>query len=66
MLASSLTVWSGFRFVRRAADRGIPVAIVNIGPTRADPIATLKIERKVGEFLPQLLDHVGPRMVARV
>ena len=51
---SSLTVWSGFRFVRRAADRGIPIAIVNIGPTRADDLATLKIEAKCGEVLGSL------------
>jgi NAD-dependent SIR2 family protein deacetylase len=48
---SSLTVWSGYRFVKRAADRGLPIAIVNIGPTRADDLATLKIERKCGEVL---------------
>jgi NAD-dependent SIR2 family protein deacetylase len=36
---SSLTVWSGFRFVKRAAERRIPIAIVNIGPTRGDALA---------------------------
>ncbi|HEY0139364.1 MAG TPA: NAD-dependent protein deacetylase [Thermoanaerobaculia bacterium] len=51
VVGSSLTVWSGFRFVRRAADRGIPIAIVNIGPTRGDELATLKIEAKCGEVL---------------
>jgi len=48
---SSLTVWSGFRFVRRAAERGVPIAIVNIGPTRGDDLATLKIEAKCGATL---------------
>ena len=51
---SSLAVWSGFRFVKRAAERGIPIAIVNIGPTRADDLATLKIEEKCGEALSAL------------
>jgi NAD-dependent protein deacetylase/lipoamidase sirtuin 4 len=51
---SSLTVWSGFRFARRAHERGLPIAIVNIGPTRADDLATVKVERKVGEVLPVL------------
>lgn len=51
---SSLTVWSGFRFAKRAAERGIPIAIVNIGPTRADSLATLKIEEKCGEALSAL------------
>jgi len=51
VVGSSLTVWSGYRFVKRAADRNLPIAIVNIGPTRADDLATLKIERKCGEAL---------------
>jgi NAD-dependent SIR2 family protein deacetylase len=34
VLGSSLTVMSGYRFVRHAARLGIPVAIVNQGPTR--------------------------------
>ncbi|HYI11091.1 MAG TPA: NAD-dependent protein deacetylase [Thermoanaerobaculia bacterium] len=51
VVGSSLTVWSGFRFVKRAAERGLPIAIVNIGPTRADDLATLKIEEKCGTVL---------------
>ena len=51
---SSLTVFSGFRFVRRAAERGIPVAIVNLGPTRGDELATVRVEGKLGELLPAL------------
>ena len=51
---SSLMVWSGFRFVKRAAERGIPIAIVNVGPTRGDDLATLKIEEKCGEALSAL------------
>jgi NAD-dependent SIR2 family protein deacetylase len=54
VVGSSLTVWSGFRFVKRAAERGAPIAIVNIGPTRADDLATLKIEGKCGEVLTAL------------
>lgn len=52
---TSLTVWSGYRFVRRAAERGVPVAIVNLGPTRGDALATLKVEAPVHEALPALL-----------
>jgi NAD-dependent SIR2 family protein deacetylase len=51
VVGSSLTVWSGFRFAKRASERGIPIAIVNIGPTRADDLASLKIERNCGEIL---------------
>ncbi len=51
VVGSSLTVWSGFRFVKRAAERRIPIAIVNIGPTRGDDLASLKIEANCGEVL---------------
>jgi NAD-dependent SIR2 family protein deacetylase len=51
VVGSSLTVWSGYRFVKRAASRGMPVAIVNIGPTRADDLATVKIEGECGAVL---------------
>jgi hypothetical protein len=42
--ASSLTVFSGHRFVRRAAARDIPIAIVNTGRTRGDGLATVKVD----------------------
>lgn len=51
VVGSSLTVWSGFRFVKRAAERGLPIAIVNIGPTRGDELASLKIEETCGAAL---------------
>ena len=59
---SSLTVWSGFRFVKRAADRGLPIAIVNVGPTRGDDLAALKIEARVGELLPAVTDLLLERI----
>jgi NAD-dependent SIR2 family protein deacetylase len=52
---SSLTVWSGFRFVKRAADLGLPIAIVNIGPTRGDELASVRVEEKVGIALPRVI-----------
>jgi NAD-dependent SIR2 family protein deacetylase len=55
VVGSSLTVWSGFRFAKRAAERGIPIAIVNIGPTRADHLAAMKVEAECGEVLQTLL-----------
>jgi len=51
---TSLTVFSGFRFVRRAAERGIPVALVNLGETRGDPLATRRLDAPVGIALPAL------------
>ena len=48
---SSLTVFSGRRFVRRAATLGIPVAVVNRGPTRGDEWATVRVEAGCSEVL---------------
>jgi NAD-dependent SIR2 family protein deacetylase len=57
---SSLTVFSGYRFVRHAAARGIPVAIVNRGPTRGDELATIKVEGGCSELLTLLADELSP------
>ncbi len=54
VLGSSLTVMSGFRFVRRAARLGVPVVIVNRGATRADDLATVKLHAGTSEFLAEL------------
>lgn len=51
VVGSSLQVWSGFRFVKRAAERGIPIAIVNLGPTRGDHLATLRVDAECGAAL---------------
>ncbi len=56
VIGSSLTVFSGFRFVRRAAEKRLPIAIVNLGETRGDPLATLRIEGRIGEVLPRLVE----------
>ncbi len=56
---SSLAVYSGYRFVQRAAARAIPLAIVNLGPTRADSLAQLRIEARLGDALPRLADIVA-------
>jgi NAD-dependent SIR2 family protein deacetylase len=54
VVGSSLHVFSGYRFVRRAAERGVPVAIVNHGPTRGDPHASLLLDARAGAALPAL------------
>ena len=55
VVGSSLTVMSGFRFARRAAALGIPVAIVNQGATRGDELASVRVDAPLGEVLPQLV-----------
>ena len=59
VVGSSLTVMSGLRFVRRAQRDGIPVAIVNRGVTRGDPLADLKLDAPLGTTLTELLDAIG-------
>jgi NAD-dependent deacetylase sirtuin 4 len=54
VVGSSLAVFSGLRFVKRAHAAGIPVAIVNVGPTRGVGLAVLEIEARLGELLPRL------------
>ena len=61
VVGSSLAVFSGFRFVRRAQEQGLPIALVNIGPTRADEIAAVKLSATAGTILPRLVDRLGVR-----
>ncbi|WP_433223815.1 NAD-dependent protein deacetylase [Dactylosporangium sp. CS-047395] len=51
VLGSSLTVMSGRRFVVRAAKLGLPIAIVNQGPTRSDALATILLDAPLGAVL---------------
>ncbi|HEX7051053.1 MAG TPA: NAD-dependent protein deacetylase [Longimicrobiales bacterium] len=61
VIGSSLTVFSGRRFIYRARETGIPIAIVNLGPTRADDVAAVKIEARVDHLLPALAEALLPR-----
>jgi NAD-dependent SIR2 family protein deacetylase len=55
VLGSWLTVMSGYRFVLHASRLGVPVAVVNQGPTRGDALATVKLDAPLGEVLPALV-----------
>lgn len=57
---SSLTVFSGLRFVRHAAAAGKPVAIINRGSTRGDEFATVKLDAGCSELLVLLVDELSP------
>ncbi len=52
---SSLMVWSGFRFARMAAAAGLPLAILNAGCTRADGLATLRVDADIATSLEEAL-----------
>jgi NAD-dependent SIR2 family protein deacetylase len=56
---SSLRIWSGYRFVKRAADRGIEVVAVNLGATRADAQLALKVREDAGAALEKLAEELG-------
>ncbi|GAA5108356.1 hypothetical protein GCM10023339_07270 [Alloalcanivorax gelatiniphagus] len=55
---SSLTVMSGLRFVKRAAQGGTPIVIVNRGQTRGDALATYKLEVGCSGFLTALVERI--------
>ena len=59
VLGSSLTVMSGFRYVRHAASLGIPVVIVNQGTTRGDELAAATLDAPLGATLAALVSQLG-------
>ncbi len=57
VVGSSLAVWSAFRLIKTAKEQGHPgmqVAIVNVGPTRADDMVDLKLEVRAGDAMSAL------------
>jgi NAD-dependent SIR2 family protein deacetylase len=55
VLGSSLTVMSGFRYVRHAAKQQSPVVIVNQGLTRGDAYAAATLNAPLGQALTGLV-----------
>ena len=51
VVGSSLMVYSGYRFARRAAERRLPIAALNLGRTRADELLALKLDAPCGTVL---------------
>ncbi|CPR10608.1 Sir2-like regulatory protein [Mycobacterium bohemicum DSM 44277] len=56
---SSLTVFSGYRFVRHAAANGVPIGIINRGRTRGDDLAAVKVDGGCSELLVLLSEELG-------
>lgn len=56
VLGSSLLVFSGYRIVLHSFDLSLPIAIVNIGATRGDEKATIKLSAKCGDIIPKLFN----------
>jgi NAD-dependent SIR2 family protein deacetylase len=59
VVGSSLMVYSGYRFVRAAAQAGLPIAAVNLGRTRADELLALKVAQPCAGALAFLLEPAG-------
>ncbi|WP_030752170.1 NAD-dependent protein deacetylase [Streptomyces griseus] len=59
VLGSSLTVMSGLRFVRQAAQAGTPVVIVNRDPTRGDKLAAARVALPLGRTLVSVAERLG-------
>ncbi len=59
VLGSSLTVMSGLRFVRQAAEAGKPVLIINRDPTRGDRLALTRVALPLGTALVTVADRLG-------
>jgi NAD-dependent SIR2 family protein deacetylase len=61
VVGSSLMVYSGYRFVQAAGERGIPVAILNVGRTRADAAAAIKVEAPCAAVLQRIAQQLAHR-----
>ncbi|XP_066599517.1 NAD-dependent protein deacylase Sirt4-like [Prorops nasuta] len=57
ILGTSLTTYSGYRIVLQASNNKIPIAIVNIGKTRADKNANLKVEAICGDIISKIIPN---------
>ena len=56
---SSLVVNTGMRLVERAKKQKKPVIVINRGPTKADSVATVRIEGGTSEALSSIVRHIS-------
>jgi len=61
---SSLQVWSGFRFCKRAAALGKPLMIINPGRTRADSLAAVTVHAACEALLQEAANILQSRREA--
>ncbi|GAB5537322.1 MAG: NAD-dependent protein deacetylase [Rubricoccaceae bacterium] len=66
VVGSSLTVYSGYRFVRQAETENTPIAIVTLGATRGHRHAAVTVDAPLGEVLPELADRLNTRIQPRI
>jgi NAD-dependent SIR2 family protein deacetylase len=58
IVGSSLQAFSGYRFCKQAREWGRPIAAVNRGATRADPLLNLKLNQDCVEVFRELNDQM--------
>ncbi|WP_426747010.1 NAD-dependent protein deacetylase [Myxococcus faecalis] len=58
VVGSSLAIYSGYRFLVRASERQVPIAILNLGECRGVELADLCIEASAGDVLPRLASRL--------
>ena len=54
VVGSSLAVYSGYRFVLRAAKEDLPIAILNLGESRGDAVARCCVQGSFGDTMPRI------------
>lgn len=57
---SSLSVYSGYRFVLGADRANQPIGIVNLGAPRGTPLSDVHVEGRTGDVLPRLAEALSP------
>jgi NAD-dependent deacetylase len=58
VVGSTVAVWPASDVVLRGAYRSLPIVVVNRGPTEADHLAAVKLDRAIGDVLPEIVDGV--------
>lgn len=61
VVGSSLMVYSGYRYVKEAAQAGLPIAALNLGRTRAEELLAMKVELPCGSALSSLMGAGAPK-----
>lgn len=56
IVGSSLAVFSGYRFVKRAAKDGKAIALVDLGRVRGEELASCRVEGRAAEVMALLLE----------
>ncbi|KAG7391704.1 NAD-dependent protein lipoamidase sirtuin-4 [Phytophthora pseudosyringae] len=56
VVGSSLKVFSAMRLINHAHARKIPIAIVNLGPTRADELCSLRVDKPCTGLLTEVAE----------